>query len=117
MSHQTGAVRFPDGTINLFEYNGTVDICIPMLWDKREELSAHWRSGQWRDCLCGPAAKIEPVEIYANYGGGYYWPGTACRTCNTLVSGHEPAGEENGEKDGEPEWWLEWVEQQKAGES
>lgn len=31
MSHANGEVKFKDGSIKYFEYNGTSDICIPKI--------------------------------------------------------------------------------------
>lgn len=38
MSHANGEVRFNDGGIKHFEYNGTSDICIPELYDSYEDV-------------------------------------------------------------------------------
>lgn len=99
MSHASGAVKFPDGKIMHFEYNGTSDICISHLYETHEEMWAHWRKGTWLECSCG---NDEPVEIGNNYGGGMYWNGRACRYCLAITDSLEPP---DGWSDGFPEWW------------
>jgi len=91
MSHASGAVRFNDGAILYFEYNGTSDVCIPPLWETQEEVIKHWRADDPRwGCVCDVGA-WEEVEIMSTYGGGFYWRGRACRGCNTLVDGLIPS--------------------------
>lgn len=85
MSHATGAVRFKDGQQLYFEYDGTSDVCIPMLWKTTEEVSENWRSGKWKDCTCG--GLDEPVSIFSDYGNGTSWPGRACRACMVITDG------------------------------
>lgn len=91
MSHASGAVKFVDGTILYFEYNGTTDVCIPPLWATQEEVEEHWRAEDARwDCIC-EVGVWEEVEIFTTYGGGFYWRGRACRGCNTIVDGLRPS--------------------------
>ena len=90
MSHSWGAVRFPDGALYYFDYNGSVDLCVPVLVASIEDV--HFRNMGWRNCAC-PMPHHQPVEIYSDYGGGSYWPGTACRYCFTLIGPLTPSGE------------------------
>lgn len=32
----------------------------------------------------------EDIELYTDYGSGFYWKGTACRKCNMILKGREP---------------------------
>jgi len=106
MSHATGLVKFNDGLIMWYEYDGTSDICLSRLYHTKEELSANWRTvdGQ-RFCSCG---KDEPVGIYADYGVGSYWSGRACRFCHAITDGIMPFDENlndlPGYADGVPAW-------------
>jgi len=112
VSHATGAVRFTGGPILYFEYDGTADMCVPSLWETREEMMAHWRGDNPRVwCECGPVAVWEPVEIMCTYGDGHFWRGKACRNCRTLTEGLVPSFGFYDEhtpnddfRDGEPEW-------------
>jgi hypothetical protein len=88
MSHAGGTVTFKDGDILHFEYNGTSDICIPMLYTTEDELSDNWRNGQWRECSC--ENEHEDVIIYSSYGGGFDWHGKACRVCMCITEGLNP---------------------------
>ena len=70
MSHAMGAVRFPDGLILYYEYDGTSDFVISCLHDSKGEVKAEWRKHSPRICTC-PIDKMETVEIYADYGNGF----------------------------------------------
>lgn len=114
MSHAKGQVKFC-GNIKHFEFNGTEGICYPKLYDTYDELLDNWRrpdisigvnsttcdkkpwfknifrinKGKNTGChICNH--NEEPVEIYTDYGGGFYWKGTACRKCNLLLKGIKP---------------------------
>lgn len=111
MSHSTGAVRFEDGEVMYYEYDGTADIVCSAL-GTREEVSENWRKPQNdRTCSCGK--KSEPVEIMSTYGGGFYWNGMACRKCKSITGGYAPYGygyEESDAElpkihDGYPDWF------------
>ena len=83
MSHSTGALKFKDGTIRYYEYDGTSDIVLSHHYESTQEVSDNWRKGEWLDCNCG---KEEPVSIYTTYGGGYYIEGMACKNCKSVRS-------------------------------
>lgn len=102
MSHANGEVRFNDGSIKHFEYNGTSDICIPKLYDTYDEMTDNWRKYKKEECNCKHYE--EPVEIYASYGDGTYWNGTACRKCMMIIKGGEPFEDDIVYTDGIPEW-------------
>jgi hypothetical protein len=113
MSHASGAVRFMDGTIMYFEYDGTSNCCIPALWLTQEEVNQHWRSEDEavfsKMCSCEPVATWEPVTIMVTYGDGDYWPGLACRSCMVLTKHNRyddntETGYVAGFRDGEPSW-------------
>jgi hypothetical protein len=79
-----GAVRFSDGQVWFYEYNGTSDYTISHLYATPKEVSENWRSdNDLGDCKCGRA---EELEAYTNYGGGYYLEVKACKHCKTIVS-------------------------------
>lgn len=103
MSHSSGQVKFPDGLIMHFEYDGTCDIAINHLYDTAEEMHENWRAKNRRNgCTC---KKDEPVEIAASYGDGTEWTGKACRTCKAFTEGTFYEFDTNFISDGLPDWW------------
>lgn len=108
MSHAMGAVRFQDGTLLYYEYNGTSDTVISKLYASEQEVRDNWRSWTHAGCHCGGD---EPVEIMSTYGGGGWWRGRACRTCMAVTSGLVPfyddvshIQEDGWEHEGFPAW-------------
>lgn len=107
MSHSRGAVKFnSDGKIMFYEYNGTSDVCIYHLYETIKEVSDNWFNHEWLNCDCG---QDEPVEIYSNYGGGFYWKGKACRFCKAFTENASPYEADEEIIDGQPEWMLDGV--------
>ncbi len=70
MSSATALVRFPDGSTRWAIYHGTSDVLRPRLFDSAAEAWAQEGSD-----LDGGAD--EPVAIYSDYGGGFWWEGYA----------------------------------------
>lgn len=118
MSHAIGAVRFSDGKIMFYEFNGTADIAEENLYATAKQLSNHWRNHGKRECKC---EKSEAVRIMDTYGSGKHWNGAACRKCKVITDGFFPYGitrelwESTGReieeeeqkldlKSGQPEW-------------
>jgi len=101
MSHANGVVKFEDGTIRYFEYDGNSDVCCPKLWTSYAGVRKHWREvNRHRECTCGRPP--EPVEAFTDYGMGFEWRTTACRHCRVIVGWGDP--HELGALDGAPEW-------------
>lgn len=73
MSSSLGKVRFKDGTVKYFRYNGTSDYCVPNLYDTKEECTSNWRKEYKVDW--DKAYYPEPVEIATCYGKGYGYLG------------------------------------------
>lgn len=98
-----GQVKFKD-EIKYFEYDDTGDICIPKLYDSYDELCENKTEWDEKYPICNHDE--ETIEIYANYGGGFYWKGTACRKCNMILKGIEPLELplEESSKNGIPDW-------------
>ena len=109
MSHSYGAVQFDsDDKVMFYEYDGTSDVTISHLYDTRKEMEDNWRKGEWLDCKCG---RDEPVEIYSNYGGGFYWDGRACRHCLAITENLKPDWDDgSSSSDGTPDWVGEELE-------
>ena len=97
-------VKTEDNKIFHFEYNGTVDVCLPFLYDTADELEANWRRRDWKNCTCGNKENHKPVEIVSTYGYGFYWPGIICIKCKVIVDGHQV--DYDNEKRGFPDWFI-----------
>lgn len=115
MSHSVGAVRFKNGDVKYFEYNESVDVCIPKLFNTFEEfISSNWK---WINTQSNCEHNIEDVDIYTTYGGGFYWKGTACKKCMMIIGGINPYNlrDRDGKElfiedvivDGIPKWAME----------
>lgn len=85
MSHAIGAIKFGDGLIRFYEYNGTSDYVISFHYRTPDQVSANWRSGNEVQCVCG---EEEHVSIYSSYGDGFYMDGYACKYCNSVRTEH-----------------------------
>jgi len=103
MSHAIGAVRFEDGKILYYEYNGTTDVVIDKLYETQDEVLENWRKYPDANCGCG---NDEPVRIMSTYGDGFAWDGRACRNCYAITDGFtvDFAWESGTYEDKEPEW-------------
>lgn len=102
MSSATGQVRFFDGVIMWFRYDGTGDVCIDPLWENQSGLSKNWRSEpDMAPCLCG---QDEPCDIACNYGAGMLWSGRACRKCRVFTLGDDMIDVD--EQYDLPSWWV-----------
>lgn len=108
MSHARGQVRFHDGDIKYFEYNGTSDKCKPKLYDTFDEMIDDWRKPyiieEANNMKC--THNEEDVDIYTDYANGFYWKGTACKKCNMLLKGIDPFDFKISDSpiDGIPKW-------------
>jgi hypothetical protein len=97
MSHANGLVKFSDGEVMHFEYNGTSDLACTALKRTYKELLADWRTERnMAVCRCD---KAESVEMATDYGSGSGWQGKACRVCMAITDGIDP-----DETDDFPEW-------------
>lgn len=103
MSHANGQVKFKDGKIMHYEYNGTIDSAISHLYTTYEEMEANWRKSSWLECICG---EDESVEIFTDYGSGFSWQGRACKKCCAITKGLSPYNYNvyKTMRDGIPEW-------------
>lgn len=104
-------VRFPDGVVKVTEYHGTSDILHAYLADSYDEWK---RDHTWEGH--SDADDAEPVEIFAFYGGEWWWEGRATR--QFVVAGIAPYGAEDQmgqvmiapaeQHEGKPQWVEEW---------
>lgn len=118
MSRSYGLVKFKKtGNIYFGCYNGTTDIMLPFICTPEEcynenvdcycsisycmELGA--RYGSWK--LPDNVDDLDEVEIYSDYGGGFYWPGKGSESAKMLDRYLNPYEECYEEMiDGQPEW-------------
>lgn len=89
MSNALLKVRFNDGLILYGQYHGTSDTCHLNLFDSVEEASSYNRfTPEGYSALQknneGEAVP-EAVEIYSDYGSGWYWQGRACRVTKQIT--------------------------------
>lgn len=81
MSHAIGAIKFKDGTLRFYEYDGTSDVVLSHHYATTKEVRDNWRNGSWLYCECGSE---EDVMLYSSYGYGFYIEGKACKTCKSV---------------------------------
>ena len=74
MSSALAAVRFPDGRVRWTIYHGTSDVLSNALYDSP---AGAWLGPRWFGN--GPHGAWEAVDIYSDYGGGFWWRGVASK--------------------------------------
>lgn len=84
MSHSTAAFKLKDGTILYGEFNGTVDVLLPFLYNTPEERDENWRSHRWKNCI-NKEHIHEQAEVCVTYGGGWIWEVKICRECMCAI--------------------------------
>ena len=125
MSKSFALVKFKKtGNIYYGCYNGTPDIMLPFLCTPEEcydekldgycaitycmKLSDHGKS--WR--LPEDVTDLDEIEIYSDYGGGFYWSGTGSESVKMIKDFLNPYDEVYKDmKDGQPEWVKEFLKQ------
>lgn len=116
MSSGTLFVRFPDGEVRYGIYHGTCNLAQPPLFDTIDAAWEHRRSKcdhpqikrisnsgfeySLPSCAVYDEGEGDPVDVYTNYGGDWFWCATATRT--HLTSGHD--GAEVDQREGTPPW-------------
>lgn len=110
MSRANLMVRFPDGTIRHGLYDGTSDIVMRPLyataiqaWDVycNDRNDAWGTDEQWND-FNGMVG--EAVEIFTDYGGGFWWHGEALT--EWVTSGIHLHEDDLETYDGRPDWVI-----------
>lgn len=109
MSRACGYVRFPDGAVKAFIYNGTTDTVWPALFDTSDEAWEAYRQTKlpgevdWEWVFFPePVGVEEPVEIYSDYGHGFWWHAAATRNrIMTCLDWDEFIGDRHK---GAPDW-------------
>ena len=99
MSRSVMEFRFMDGVTLYGVYDGTSDTAFSFMldgsqagaWKHYQDAKANvenWIGFLHPHCDCGRPG--EPVIAFSHYGGGFGWPGTACRRCWVFLGPWEP---------------------------
>jgi hypothetical protein len=111
VSRASGYVRFPDGEIKAFIYDGTVDVVYPALFKTSIEAWGAYRSVKdgneaWAAVFEPEAVRVEEeVEVYSDYGSGFWWKATATR--NRILTKLDWDDFYEDLHDGAPSWLTE----------
>ena len=125
MSASFALIKFKTtGNIYYGCYEGTSDILIPFIFTPEECYNKE------TDCYCAISYgrelnkrhnyswefpdnvnDLDDVEIYSDYGGGFYWSGTGSESAKMVKHYLDPFYEMDDDvTDGEPEWVKEFLE-------
>lgn len=125
MSASFGLVKFKrTGNIYYGCYEGTSDLIIPFIctpeecYDKETDcylaitycrkLDNECKTWKFPDNI----TDLDNIEIYSDYGGGFYWSGTGSESIKTIKDHLDPWEEcYKDMKNGKPEWVKEFLEQ------
>lgn len=120
MSSTFALVKFKTtGNVYFGCYDGTSDILIPHILTPEEcydeELDCYCsiiecrKLAQYKSWMFPFDELVDDVEIYSDYGGGFYWSGTGSETIRMV---REPLNMSTyyETKDGMPEWAREFLE-------
>lgn len=125
MSRTYGLVRFnKTGNIYFGCYNGTSDVMIPYIctpeecYDEKvdcylsisycQDLSRQHGTWEFPDNV----DDLDEIEIYSDYGGGFYWPGIGSESVKMIKDYLNPYEECYDEMtDGQPDWVKQfWID-------
>lgn len=122
MSSSFGLVKFNrTGNIYYSCYNGTSDIMIPFLCTPEEcydeETDCYWaitycrKLNEQHDSWKFPndVTDLDDIEIYSDYGGGFFWNGTGSESARMIKDGINPYCDFDNMIDGAPEWVEEFL--------
>lgn len=124
MSHAFGLVKFKTtGNIYYCCYDGTSDIMVPFLctpeecynkdydlYDPIEYCQKLSKGKSWY--LPDNISDLDAIEIYSDYGGGFYWAGTGSESAKMIENYLNPFNDVSwfDIHDGSPEWVKEFLE-------
>lgn len=123
MSASWGLVRFKKtGNIYYCCYDGTSDLLHPYICTPEECYDEKWdcydaisycrnltrQKGTW--CFPRNVADLDEVEIYSDYGNGFYWSGTGSESIKMIDDFVDPWRTSGVHiTDGKPEWVLKFL--------
>ena len=110
-----GLVKFKrTGNIYYACYNGTTDIMLPFIctpkecYDEKLGVYCPIQHCQQRENVNLPndIADLDEIEIYSDYGGGFYWKGIGSESIKMIKNYLNPFDELKDEDvtDGKPQW-------------
>lgn len=119
MSRAIALVKFLNsGNIYATVYEGTSDILVPFLftYDEYKNTSIYNEVDKiiytlpWK---MDDNTPLEPVEIYSDYGGGFYWQGMGSEALKKVGGPLEPFGYDFDNDfvqsiDGQPDWVIQY---------
>ena len=110
MSRAIAFIRFnKTGNIYYGCYDGTVDL----MYSSFTEYQDNFDIFDWCSEHCYDYQKIDKnlikdeddIEIYSDYGGGFYWDGKGSEKYKIITEGFDPWSDySNSPIDGQPEW-------------
>lgn len=124
MSSAFGLVKFKTtGNIYYCCYNGTSDIMNPYICTP-EECYDEATDAYWAITYCealdfkyktwkfpNNVTDLDEIEIYSDYGGGFYWSGTGSESIKMIKNYLNPWEEcYEDMKDGKPEWVINFLD-------
>lgn len=124
MSRTYAMIKFKrTGNIYMGCYNGTSDILIPFICTPEECYEERYkcyssitycqdisdRSDSWK--FPDNITDLDEVEIYSDYGGGFYWPGTGSESIKMIKTSLDPFEQCYDEMVyGKPDWVVKFWE-------
>lgn len=113
MSATYGLVKFKTtGNIYMCCYEGTSDIMIPFIFKPEEcytkdgyNVISYGRELAKKNNWDIPkVSDVDEIEIYSDYGGGFYWQGKGSESLKVITSGYDFDEDVHDYEDGRPEW-------------
>ena len=113
MSAATGMVKFKrTGNIYMCCYEGTSDIMIPYIFKPEEcfydgyyhAISYGRKLGDENNWEMPNIEDIDDIEIYSDYGNGFYWQGKGSESAKYIISEINFGEFVYDYKDGTPKW-------------
>jgi len=110
MSRANLLVKFPDGSIKAGLYDATGGFVMPLLYDTCDQAWDFYRANRmdaWgtdEQYELHKGIEGDPVEIFTDYGGGFWWHGKAIKTWVTEGGDFSGYAKSPETFDGYPEW-------------
>ena len=113
MSAAYGMIKFKStGNIYMCCYEGTSDIMIPFIFKPEEcfydgcyhAITYKRELGRKNDWDMSDIEDIDDIEIYSDYGGGFYWQGKGSESAKYIISEINFGEIVDNYKNGKPKW-------------
>ena len=104
MARCLGHVVHNQTIVGYFEYDGYCDRAETVIYPTE---NIDIRSGRLATCTCNmPATK---VQLWSEYGGGFWWPSEACLACQAITGERYSLEFDNDGHPLGPEFETEWA--------